>query len=230
MGLFDKLRERLDPASRRTAPGSYPSGSSPPEAPHPGGVPAWGTPGGGAAGEGSRGRDPDDVAIERYTYLLRTAPPETIEQAHAEAFARLTPEQRRRVLTELGSVVPATERARTDDPRDLARMATRAELRQPGLLERTFGGYGGTGRAGLGGVGLGGVIGGSLLAGVAGAFIGTAIADEIFDHDGSGGDGFLDDDGPFGGDAGEGGDGDGDQVDAAGDLDGGDGGFDAGDY
>ena len=38
----------------------------------------------------------DEQAIARYRYMLKTAPPETIEQAHAEAFAQLTPEQRRR--------------------------------------------------------------------------------------------------------------------------------------
>ena len=36
----------------------------------------------------------DDAPIARYRYMLKTAPPETIEQAHAEAFAQLTPEQR----------------------------------------------------------------------------------------------------------------------------------------
>ena len=55
--------------------------------------------------------DADAQAIARYRYLVRTAPPEAIEQAHAEAFARLTPEQRRRLLDELGSELPATERA-----------------------------------------------------------------------------------------------------------------------
>ncbi len=34
----------------------------------------------------------DEAAIARYRYMLKTAPPETIEQAHAEAFAKLTPE------------------------------------------------------------------------------------------------------------------------------------------
>ena len=37
----------------------------------------------------------DELAIERYRYLLRTAPPESIEAVHAEAFAKLSPEQRR---------------------------------------------------------------------------------------------------------------------------------------
>ena len=76
----------------------------------------------------------DERAIERYRYLLRTAPPETIEEAHAEAFAQLTPEQREMVLRELSREVPERELADvTDagDPRALARAATRAELRRP---------------------------------------------------------------------------------------------------
>jgi hypothetical protein len=122
---------------------------------------------------GPSDRDPDEVAVERYRYMLRTAPPETLEQAHAEAFAKLTPEQRRKVLEDLGDAVPASERATSDDPQSLARMATRAEMRRPGTMEHTLGG----GRGGMGGMGMGGMIAGSLLASVAGAFVGTAIAD-----------------------------------------------------
>lgn len=55
-------------------------------------------------------RSPDEQAVERYRYLLRTAPPETIEAAHAEAFSKLTPEQRRMVLGELRASAPASER------------------------------------------------------------------------------------------------------------------------
>src|SRR5690349_9832045 len=40
----------------------------------------------------------DEQAIARYRYMLRTAPPEVMEQAHEEAFARLTPQQRAMVL------------------------------------------------------------------------------------------------------------------------------------
>ena len=58
-----------------------------------------------------QGQSADDQAIARYRYLLKTAPPETIEQAHAEAFARLTPEQRRMVLQQLSASVPEAERA-----------------------------------------------------------------------------------------------------------------------
>src|SRR5436309_6874099 len=90
------------------------------------------------------GQSEDEQAIERYRYMLRTAPPETIEQAHAEAFARLTPEQRCRVLEDLRGEMPEAERAAAaragDSPDQLARIATRAEMREPGVMERVFGG------------------------------------------------------------------------------------------
>ena len=102
------------------------------------------------------------------------------------------------MLGQLANHVPEYERVQDSDPRTLARMATRAEMRQPGFLERVFGGYGfpGYGRGygggyGLGGglmgggMGMGGMIAGGLLASVAGSFIGTAIAEEMFNHDGT---------------------------------------------
>ena len=93
-----------------------------------------------------RGQPTDDQAIARYRYLLETAPPETIEQAHAEAFARLTPEQRRMALQQLSASMPEAERAAVApggaDPQALARLATRAEVRQPGTMEQTFRPYG----------------------------------------------------------------------------------------
>lgn len=116
----------------------------------------------------------EDRAIERYRYLLQTAPPEQIERAHEEAFAQLTPDQRREVLERLAAETPEGEQSTDDDPRSLARMATRAEMRQPGTLERSFGGRG---------IGLGGTIGGSLLGSIAGVVIGTAIAQEMFADD-----------------------------------------------
>ncbi|RZU33743.1 hypothetical protein [Blastococcus saxobsidens] len=179
-----------------------------------------------------QGRSADDQAIERYRYLLRTAPPDQIEQAHAEAFAQLTPEQRRQVLGRLGEAVPAGERPTSDDPRALARAATRAELRQPGFMERTFGGPGRPGPAyggGFGGPGIGGVIGGSMLGTIGGLVVGTAVADALFDTG-------LGDGGLFGGgdeeayaagvEDGTGADG----GDVAGGAGGDDGGYGAGDY
>jgi hypothetical protein len=232
MGLLDRLFGRTP---RREASYGPASGA---------GTPAWGTPSPSSTpppppsssyppepgGTDERTRR-DEEAIRRYRYLLRTAPPEAVEQAHAEAFARLTPDQRRQVLGQLANNVPEYERVQDDSPRNLARMATRAEMRQPGFLERVFGGSGpgygrgygpgpgygyggGMGMGGIGmggmGMGMGGMIAGSLLASVAGSFIGTAIADEMFDHDDYMASGFA-----------EGGDGsdinfDNDQVDASG--------------
>ncbi|KQS66662.1 hypothetical protein [Modestobacter sp. Leaf380] len=121
----------------------------------------------------------DEQAVERYRYLLRTAPPDQVEAAHAEAFAQLTPEQRQQVLTQLGDAVPAHERPTGDDPQQLARAATRAEVRQPGTLERSFSGGGPMG--GRGGAGFGSMLGASLLGTVAGVVVGTAVADALFD-------------------------------------------------
>ncbi len=129
-----------------------------------------------------RGSLSDEQAIERYRYMLRTAPPETIEQAHEEAFSKLTPEQRRLALQQLSQTVPPGERAYEDDPRSLARMATRAEMRQPGTMERTFGGMGGVGMGGMG-MGMGMGIGATILGSLAAGFVGSAIANEFFDND-----------------------------------------------
>lgn len=159
----------------------------------------------GYAGGDPRG-DADEQALARYRYLLRTAPPKAIEQTHQEAFARLTPAQRARVLQELSQHVPPEERDDRDDPRSLARMATRAELRRPGVLERSFGGMGMGG-----GLGFGGVLAGSLLGSIAGSVIGSAIANEFFDNDPDFLGGGLDQ--PFG---------DGNPLDAPGEAGGGD--------
>jgi hypothetical protein len=149
----------------------------------------------------------DDRAIERYRYLLQTAPPERIEQAHEEAFAQLTPEQRREVLEALSAETPEAERTADDDPRSLARMATRAEMRQPGTLERSFGARGG--------LGMGGMFAGSMLGSIAGVFIGTAIAQQMLADD-------------PGGDPGSGESAAGEQGDQGGGFDGGFGGGDFG--
>jgi hypothetical protein len=146
----------------------------------------------------------DDQAIARYRYMLHTAPPETIERAHAEAFAQLTPEQRRRVLDQLARETPEPERAAVlragDSPEQLARVATRAEIRQPGAIERVFGGMGG-------GPGLGSLLAGTFFASMAGTVIGSMIGRHFFDSQpetsqlfGHRGDALSDDYGGIGGD------------------------------
>jgi hypothetical protein len=118
-------------------------------------------------------------ALERYRYMLQTAPPETIEQAHAEAFQRLTPEQRQQVLSELVRAAPPHERGNVektpyDDPRELARAATRAEIRQPGFMERTLGTSPGAG------------FGAGLLGSFAAGFAGSMVANSFFSALGGG--------------------------------------------
>jgi hypothetical protein len=163
----------------------------------------------------------DAYALDRYRYMIQTAPPETIEQAHAEAFEKLTPEQRRQVLAELARNAPANERAAiergSDDPRALARAATRAEVRQPGIMERTLGTSPGMG------------FGANLLGSFAAAFAGSMVANSFFSAIGGFGDGdaLAGADGDATGDAGDAGGADDASADLDGDFGGGDfGGFD----
>ncbi|WP_345150365.1 hypothetical protein [Arthrobacter ginkgonis] len=146
--------------------GQYPGSSQPKAAP---GAPA-------ASAE-------DRAAIAKYRYMLQTAPPQDMERAHAEAFARLTPQQRALLQQELSDGLPPAERPRSAEPFDLARAATRAEVSRPGFMPNLLSRSSGTGRAvGAGAAGgLAAGMAGGLLAGVAGAFIGTAIAGPLLD-------------------------------------------------
>ena len=112
--------------------------------------------------------DRDAAAVERYRYLLRTAPPQDRERAHEEAFEQLTPRQRAMVRQDLEARVPESDRARSDDPADLARAATRAEMRNPGTLERAFGGGQAPG------------MGASFLQTFAAVFVATSMAQMLF--------------------------------------------------
>jgi len=116
----------------------------------------------------------DERAIERYRYLLRTAPPETIEQAHAEAFAKLSDEQRALIYEELSRGSGTGERPLSSEPATLARAATRAEMRTPGTLEQRF----------AGGPSFGSMLGASLLGTVAGYVVGSALVSAFLPWDG----------------------------------------------
>lgn len=149
-------------------------------------------------------RTDDEIAVERYRYLLRTAPPETIEQVHREAFAKLTDEQRAMIYEELSRGAQTGERPLSSEPATLARAATRAEMRQPGTMERAFGGVGG----GASGLGFGSMVAGSLLGTVAGYVIGSALVSAFLPWDGAAADGSdsSGSDGDGGSDAGSGSD------------------------
>ncbi|CAM3278998.1 hypothetical protein OCAE111667_01405 [Occultella aeris] len=121
----------------------------------------------GTAQHSATGSAEDRRAIERYEYLLRTAPTDQIELAHAEAFASLTHSQRQEIRARLFDVAPAADRPEDDSAQTLARSATRTERRQPGALRRAFDDHG----QGLGS---------SLLSSIAGAYVGTALAQAMF--------------------------------------------------
>jgi hypothetical protein len=125
--------------------------------------------------------DDDARAVERYRYLLRTAPPETIEQVHAEAFAKLTDEQRAVIYEELSKGAGTGERPLSSEPATLARAATRAEMRQPGTLERSFS------NPAYRGPGFGSMIASSLIGTVAGYVIGSALVSAFLPWDGGAG-------------------------------------------
>jgi hypothetical protein len=207
MGFLDKLLGREPLQQQRPQQAQPPTGQ-------PYAVPA---PRGGASSE-------DERAIARYKYLLRTAPPEDLERVHTEAFAKLSPEQRQMVLQRLNEDLPEGERPRSDQPADLARSATRAEMSRPGYLQGAFGG----GRGG--GMGMGGMIAGSMLGTIAGVVVGSALADMMLGgYDSSpeaqeAGDATAD-----AGDTGDAGDAGGDAGDGAGDT-GDAGGSDFGDF
>ncbi|MET0590396.1 MAG: hypothetical protein ABWZ77_04395 [Naasia sp.] len=169
-------------------------------------------------GDDRPARTDDEIALERYRYLLRTAPPEKLEEVHAEAFAKLTPEQRRQVYEDLSS---GGERPAGEDPGSLARSATRAEVANPGTMERTF-----AGRGQGGGPSFGSMVGSSLLGTVAGYVIGSALVSAFLPDPGVGDTAAGADEaganaGDAGADAG---------ADAGGDGGWGDGGFGGGDF
>ncbi len=174
MGFLDRLIGRVPQSPPATGhPGWGTAAPAPTGAPYaaPGADPsAAPAPRGGASTE-------DERAIARYRYLLRTAPPEDLERVHADAFAQLSPEQRQMVLQRLTEDLPESERPRSDQPADLARSATRAELRRPGYLQGAFAGGRGMG----GGMGMGGMIAGSMLGTIAGVVVGSMVADALFD-------------------------------------------------
>jgi len=120
----------------------------------------------------------DEVALARYRYLLRTASPDQIEQAHQEAFAQLTPQQRAEVLQALSTTGEVPQDA---SAQSLARAATRLEVRQPGAVESI-----------LQRTGIGTSAGSTVLASLAAGFVGSSIFSMLTGGDGVGGrPGFL---------------------------------------
>jgi hypothetical protein len=104
----------------------------------------------------AQGEQPADVA-DQYQQLLQTAPPEVIEQAHAEAFAQLSVEDRRRIAASLRAAnddpdqpFQSSDFTGDDgdtDPARLAAMFGQVQRQQPAMLNGTLGLSGGQGGA-----------------------------------------------------------------------------------
>jgi len=182
----------------------------------------------------SAARSQDEIAVERYRYLLRTAPPETIEKVHEEAFTNLSPEQRKMLFAQLSADAPRGEAPKADDAHSLAVSATRSEMHQPGTMEKSLTNVSAAnGQAGGPAVGaapgFGSMFGSSLLGSIAGYVIASTLMSAFLP-------------GPMAGDTGtsdnseagsEGGDSAGDSgagQDSSGDFASADGGFDGGGF
>jgi hypothetical protein len=80
----------------------------------------------------------DALALDRYEKMLGSEPPAVVEQVHADAFERLSPEQRAGVFERLTGAA-ADERPADATPAALARSASRAEARRRGEVARLLG-------------------------------------------------------------------------------------------
>lgn len=103
----------------------------------------------------------DDEVLNNYQSVAGRLSPQDFEDSAAEAYERLSPEERRQFaqyLQEQGG----QDFAHTDDPRQLARYTSRMQAQQPQGLAGLLGGGDLGGMLGGGGGGLGGMLGGAL--------------------------------------------------------------------
>ncbi len=100
-------------------------------------------------------------AMSRYQQVARQLPPQEYEQAAQEAFARMTPDQRRQLAQMLQQQARQQQvnfpdlnqdgiDDRLQDPRAFAQVTSRMEQQQPGMLEQLLGGGGGGAGGGAG--------------------------------------------------------------------------------
>lgn len=94
----------------------------------------------------------DEEVVDRYREVARNAPQDVYEQSAADAFERMTPEERREFKRYLRQrarqqQIDLPDDDRDDDripnSRDLARTTSRLEQQQPGVLDGLLGGAGG---------------------------------------------------------------------------------------
>lgn len=89
---------------------------------------------------GVRAKDPgdggrhEDQAVRQYRFLLRTAPTDALEAAHAEALPRLSAQERADLLGTVQETLMAGQRLTSDDHAALGHLMTLGERRTPGVL------------------------------------------------------------------------------------------------
>lgn len=103
----------------------------------------------------------DDEVVNNYQRVAGRLSPQEFEDSAAEAYERLSPEERRQFAQYLQQQ-GAQDVVDTDDPRELARYTSRMQQQQPGGLEGLLGGGLGSLLGGSGGGSLGGLLGGAL--------------------------------------------------------------------
>ncbi|WP_382306895.1 hypothetical protein [Herbiconiux sp. UC225_62] len=92
-----------------------------------------------ASASGAPVKPADERAVAEYERLLRTAPPDTIEKVHVEAFSKLTPEQLDILYDRFtANASTAEERPADAKPATLAKTATQVEQKKPGTLQRVL--------------------------------------------------------------------------------------------
>lgn len=76
----------------------------------------------------------EDQSVRQYRYLLRTAPPDALEEAHIEALNELGQAQRRLLLDAVQASLMAGAHLKADDVRSIGHLITLGERRTPGAL------------------------------------------------------------------------------------------------
>lgn len=102
----------------------------------------------------------DDEVINNFQAVAGRVSPQEFEDSAAEAYERLSPDERRQFADYLKSQ-GGQDFEPTDDPRELARQTARVQTQQPEGLGGLLSGGGGLGSLLGGGGGLGGLLGGS---------------------------------------------------------------------
>lgn len=108
----------------------------------------------------------DDEVVNNYQAVAGRLSPQEFEESAAEAYARLSPEERRQFAQYLQQQ-GGQNVGDTDDPRQLAQFTSRMQAEQPNGLAGLLGGGGG---------GLGGMLGGNGGGGL-GSLLGGALGD-----------------------------------------------------